>query len=162
MGLVKIEPKHFKAIIIMIQGTEEYLLWLENYLEATYQKPILENFLNLLILGIEKGKITYSCTIKDYQTNFYGFTHGGVLASICDVAMGVSCISLGKQVVTIDMNISYIKNVPLGSNLIAKGKVISVGKSIMRATGEIYHDEELLVKSQASYFIKGDFHKNNK
>jgi uncharacterized protein (TIGR00369 family) len=145
----------------MIQKKTEYLSWLKNYLEETYQKPILENFLNLHILDIEKGKITYSYTIKDLQTNFYGFAHGGALASICDVAMGVSCITLGKQVVTIDMNISYIKNVPVGNTLIAKGEVISAGKTIMRAIGEIYHNEQLLVKSQASYFIMGDFHKNN-
>jgi acyl-CoA thioesterase len=145
------------STVIMVQKSTEYLNWLKKYLEETYQKPNLENFLNLQILNIEKGKVTYSCTIKDLQTNIYGFVHGGTLASICDVAMGVSCITLDKLVVTIDMSISFIKNVTAGNTLIAKGKVISSGKTIMRAIGEIYHNEQLLVRSQASYFVKGDF-----
>jgi acyl-CoA thioesterase len=40
----------------------------------------------------------------------------------------------------------------------AIGKVISCGKTIMRASGEIYDDQDqLLVSSQASYFVTGDF-----
>jgi uncharacterized protein (TIGR00369 family) len=149
------------STITMVQKNTEYLNWLKNYLEETYQKPNLENFLNLQILNIEKGKIAFSCNINDMQTNIYGFTHGGTLASICDVAMGVSCITLDKLVVTIDINISYIKNVPAGNTLIAKGEVISSGKTIMRAIGEIYHNDQLLVRSQASYFVKGDFQTKN-
>ena len=144
-----------------MQEKTEYLSWLKKYLEKAYQKPILENFLNLHMLDIEEGKANYKYTVKDMQTNFYGFAHGGVLASICDIVMGVSCITLDKQVVTIDMNISYIKNVPVENTLIAKGEVISAGKKIIRATGEIYHNEQLLVKAQASYFVKGNFYKNN-
>lgn len=143
----------------MSKKETDYFLWLKKYLEESYQKPIFEKFLNLNILEIKKGKASYSITIQDMQTNFYSYTHGGVLASVCDIAMGVSCTSYGKQVVTLDMNISYIKNVPAGSTIIAKGKVISAGKTIMRATAEIYHNEQLLVKSQASYFVMGDFQK---
>ncbi|MDD3080562.1 MAG: hypothetical protein PHH37_15880 [Paludibacter sp.] len=48
------------------------------------------------ILDLRKGEISYEYILKDFQTNFYGSAHGGVLASVCDVAMGVSCITLGK------------------------------------------------------------------
>ena len=145
----------------MIQKTSDYISWLKTYIEETYKTPILENFLDLQIQDIKKGEITYSCKIKDMHSRFYGFAHGGALASICDIAMGMSCITLDKLVVTIDMNISYIKNVRAGETIIAKGKVISEGKTIMRAIGEIYYNEQLLVKSQASYFIKGTFRGNN-
>ncbi len=144
-----------------MQEKTEYLSWLRKYLEETYKKPILENFLDLHMLDIEEGKAKLEYTVKDMQTNFYGFAHGGVLASICDIVMGVSCITLDKQVVTIDMNTSYIKNVPIENTLTAKGEVISDGKKIIQATGEIYHNKQLLVKAQASYFVKGNFYKNN-
>lgn len=137
--------------------SQEHLLWIQTYLKEIYQAPILENFLNLQIVEVTEGKVTFSTKIIDMHSNFYGFVHGGTLASISDVAMGVSCITLGKRVVTIDMSISYIKNAPTGSTLTAVGEVISNGRTIVRATGEIYHGQQLLVKSQASYFVTGEF-----
>jgi acyl-CoA thioesterase len=122
----------------------------------------MENFLGHQIDKVEEGKITYSTKIIDKHSNFYGFVHGGTLASISDVAMGVSCITMGKRVVTIDMSISYIKNTPTGSTITAVGEVISNGKTIMRAVGEIFNEQkQLLVRSQASYYVVGDFSEND-
>ncbi len=136
---------------------KEKLLWLQNYLKETYDTPILENFLGLEVSALEEGKIVYTSKIVDRHCNMYGFIHGGTLASVSDIAMGVACITLGKRVVTIDMNISYIKNAPAGSTITAIGQVVSNGRTIMRATGEIYCDGQLLVRSQASYFVTGEF-----
>lgn len=59
---------------------------------------------------------------------------------------------------TIDLNISYIKNAPAGSALTVTGQVVSGGKKIMRAEGRIYHGRQLLCRAQASYYVTGDFH----
>jgi acyl-CoA thioesterase len=92
------------------------------------------------------------------HSNIYGTVHGGTLASFSDIAMGTSCLTLGRKVVTIDMNISYIKSAPAGSTLTAIGEVISNGNTIMRVAGEIFDEHhQLLVRSQASYFVTGDF-----
>ncbi|OPX43479.1 acyl-coenzyme A thioesterase PaaI [Ruminiclostridium hungatei] len=136
---------------------KEKLLWLQNYLKETYDTPILENFLGLEVSALEEGKIVYTAKIVDRHCNMYGFIHGGTLASVSDIAMGVACITLGKKVVTIDMNISYIKNAPAGSIITAIGQVVGNGRTIMRATGEIYCEQQLLVRSQASYFVTGEF-----
>ena len=137
--------------------TKVNLAWLKNYLKDIYQTEILENFLDLQIIEIEKGSITYQIKIANKHSNMYGFIHGGTLASISDVAMGVSCITLGKKIVTIDMSTSYIKNAPTGSTVTATGKVISSGKTVMRAVCEIFCEQQLLVRSQASYFVIGNF-----
>jgi len=142
--------------------SKEHLLWVHNYLKEVYQTPILENFLELEVAEVEDGKISYSTKIIDKHCNIYGFVHGGTLASISDVVMGVSCITLGKRVVTTDMSISYIKNVPIGSTITAVGEVISNGKTIMRAVGKIFDEQQqLLVSSHASYFVTGEFCKND-
>jgi uncharacterized protein (TIGR00369 family) len=141
--------------------SKEHLSWIRNYLKEIYQSPILENFLELQVVELAEGKIIYRTKIIDKHCNMYGFVHGGTLASISDVAMGVSCLTLGKRVVTIDMNISYIKNVPTGSTLTAVGEVISTGKTIMRAVGQIFNEQQLLIRSQASYFVTGNFCEND-
>jgi len=142
--------------------SKEHLLWVRNYFKEIYRTPILENFLELQVVDIEEGKINYRTKIIDKHCNIYGVVHGGTLASIADVVMGVSCVTLGKRVVTLDMSISYIKNVHIGSTLTAVGEVISNGKTIMRAVGQIFNEQqELLVRAQASYFVTGDFCENN-
>lgn len=141
--------------------SEDHISWVRDYLKEIYKTPILENFLGLQIGALEEGKVTYKVKIDDKHSNMYGFVHGGTLASISDVAMGISCITFGKRVVTIDMSISYIKNAPKGSTLTAVGEVISNGKTIMRATGQVYDEkQQLLVSSQASYYVTGDFNEN--
>lgn len=138
--------------------TQKHLSWLREYYKEIYKTPILENFLELQIVELAEGKSTFCTKTAEKHSNMYGTVHGGTLASISDIAMGTSCITLGKRVVTIDMNISYIKGAPAGSTLTAIGEVISNGKTIMRVVGEIYDEQgQLLVRSQASYFVTGDF-----
>ena len=138
--------------------TEEHVLWIQNYLKEVYQTPILENFLGLEIIEVAGGKVKYRMKVNDKHCNIYGFVHGGTLASISDVAMGVSCVTMGKRVVTTDMSISYIKNVPVGNTLTAVGEVVSNGKTIMRAVSEIFSEQQqLLVRAHASYFVTGKF-----
>ncbi|MGE5630550.1 MAG: PaaI family thioesterase [Caulobacteraceae bacterium] len=140
----------------------EYLSWLCKYFKEITQTPILENFLELQIDELAEGECSFSTKTTEKHSNFYGTVHGGTLASISDIAMGTACLTLGKRVVTIDMNISYIKSAPKGSKLTAVGEVISSGKTIMRAAGEIFDEQgQLLVKSQASYFVTGDFGEND-
>ncbi|MHB1393988.1 MAG: PaaI family thioesterase [Clostridia bacterium] len=137
--------------------SQEYLSWLREYYNKIYQMPILENFLELQVVALEEGKSRFCTKTVEMHGNMYGTVHGGTLASISDIAMGTSCLTLGKRVVTIDMNINYIKSHPAGSKLTATGEVISSGRTIMRAVGEIFDEQnQLLVRSQASYFVTGD------
>lgn len=138
--------------------TEKHLSWLREYYKEIYQTSILENFLGLEVVELTEGKSSFSIKTAEKHSNIYGTVHGGTLASIADIAMGSSCLTLGKQVVTIDMNISYIKSAPSKSTLTTLGKVISNGKTIMRAVSEIFDEQgQLLVISQASYFVTGNF-----
>ncbi len=141
--------------------SQEHLTWMQSYIEKLCQTTILENFLGLRISQLEEGRVELAAPIEQKHCNFYGFVHGGTLSSISDIAMGIACLSQGKRVVTIDMSVSYIKNAPAGSELTAIGTVISSGRTIMRAVGEIYCGNQLLVRSQASYYVTGDFTEND-
>lgn len=141
--------------------TPEHLEWVRNYLIEVYQQPGLDKFLGLQIVEVAEGKVVLSMEVAEEHGNIYGSVHGGTLASLADVAMGFPCVTMGKRIVTIDMNISYIKGAPTGSTLTAVGELISNGNSILRSEGAIYNGEELLVKAQASYFIIGSLTKDD-
>jgi acyl-CoA thioesterase len=140
--------------------SQEYIEWIRNYLPQVFSMPIMENFLGLQPVEIEEGRAKMTAVIDQKHCNFYGYIHGGTLSSILDVAMGVACITLGKRIVTIDMSVSYMKNAPAGTTITAIGSVIGNGRTIMRAVGEIYHGDQLLARSQASYYVTGDFGEN--
>jgi len=136
----------------------DHLTWVKKYLTEIYQTPILENFLELEISELTSGKAVFWIKIGEKHSNIYGFAHGGILASLADVVMGAACITLGKRIVTIDLNINFIKGAPTESSLTATGLVISNGNTIIRAeTGIRDEDRQLIVTSQASYFVTGDF-----
>lgn len=141
--------------------TPEHFEWVRNHLTEIFQQPGLNRFLGLQIIEVAEGKIVLSMEVAEEHGNILGYAHGGTLASFADVTMGFPCMTLGKLGVTIDMNISYIDNAPTGSRITGVGRIISNGNRIIRSVGEIYDGEKLLVTAQASYYVVGDFTKDD-
>lgn len=136
---------------------KKHLAWVKDYFRKSARTDVLENFLGLRITTLGKGRAGCEMKALERHGNIYGTVHGGTLAAVADFAMGVACVTAGKRVVTIDMGVSYIKGAPAGTRLRAEGEVISAGRRIMRAEGRIYAGRELLAKSQASYYVTGEF-----
>jgi uncharacterized protein (TIGR00369 family) len=62
--------------------------------------------------------------------------HGGVIAALCDIAAHAAvAVRLGDMAPTIDLRIDYLA--PARGDLIAKGKLLRLGRSIGRADVEI-------------------------
>ena len=74
--------------------TQEHLSFVQKYLEEKYRTTVFDNFFDFKIVELKEGKAVYNVKIDKKHTNIYGFVHGGVFATICDVVMGVSCITL--------------------------------------------------------------------
>ncbi len=136
--------------------TQEYLSRLQGRLEKTFQVSGLESDLGVKLEELQDGMVRLSLATAEKHGNVYGIVHGGILASLCDIVMATACVTLKKRIVTLDMNISYIKNAPIGSTLTAVGEVVHNGRTIVRTSGRIYHGEILLASAQASYYAKGD------
>ncbi len=138
-------------------ATKKHIDWVKEYFRKACGTPVLENFLGVTLDSAEEGKVSCRMKAAPAHGNIYGTVHGGTLAALADFAMGVACVTTGKRVVTIDMNISYIKGSPVDCGLRAEGQVVSAGRRIMRAEGRIYGGDQLLARTQASYYITGDF-----
>jgi uncharacterized protein (TIGR00369 family) len=62
--------------------------------------------------------------------------HGGVIAALCDIAAHAAvAVRLGDMAPTIDLRIDYLA--PARGDLVAKGKLLRLGRSIGRADVEI-------------------------
>lgn len=98
------------------------------------------------LLGIELTKfeadgIEYQLTISDKHLATPTTSHGGVLSAYMDGILGLAALyvssEIGCLVSTVEFKINYLKPARKGDVLIGLGKVISKGKRIIIAQGEI-------------------------
>jgi uncharacterized protein (TIGR00369 family) len=76
------------------------------------------------------------------QSPFY---HGGVVASLADiVAHAAVAVRVGRMVPTIDLRVDYLRAAPAG-DLMATGRILTVGRSVGRADVEIVGSEGKIV-----------------
>ena len=76
-----------------------------------------------------------------------GYTHGGILASIIDVAADYAiAVQLGRPVPTIDIRVDYHRAAMPG-DLIAKARVVRLGSQYSTAEASVYDGAGTLVAS---------------
>jgi uncharacterized protein (TIGR00369 family) len=85
------------------------------------------------------GLITGKITLTDKQQGPPDFAHGGATAALVDEAMGASIWQAGYTVVAVNLNVDYIKPVPLGQEIEVSGQIAEVeeGEKIVKAEGQI-------------------------
>jgi uncharacterized protein (TIGR00369 family) len=65
------------------------------------------------------------------------FYHGGVIASLVDIAAHAAiAVRVERMVPTIDLRVDYLRAAPAG-DLFATGRILTIGRSIGRADVEI-------------------------
>lgn len=66
-----------------------------------------------------------------------GYVHGGASAALLDEALGLSIWYAGLQVVTVNLNINYLKPVPLGKQVHIQGAMSGRENRRIYAEGKI-------------------------
>ena len=123
-----------------------------------------QHFVGIEVLKLGEGKSILQLELKDHHFNLYGIPHGGVHATLLDIAMGTAASfpdSSGKEVdsVTLNLSVDYIAP-PSSRILTAKGKITKKGKSIAYCTAEIFDQDKTLIASGRSIFKLYDREKN--
>ncbi|WP_378951579.1 PaaI family thioesterase [Pelosinus sp. sgz500959] len=138
---------------------ENKVEWLTKHLSVIYEQNPYVKLLDMSIVKLDAGYTELSMPIiENKHTNLYQIAHGGALASLADTIMGVACATLGKKVVTLEMNINFIKAAAPQAAIIGIGNVIHNGKNTMVAEGKIIDGENnLLATSRGTFFVMGEF-----
>ncbi len=135
--------------------------WLMEHLSDIYDKNPYLKLLGMDIVKLEEGYAEISMPIiENKHTNLYNIAHGGAIASLADTIMGVACATVGKKVVTLEMNMNFIKAVPPQAAIRGIGKITHNGKSTMVAEGQLFDGENNLIgTSRGTFFVIGQFEK---
>lgn len=104
----------------------------------------------------EPGKTTVSLRPRPDLTNHFGIFHGGVLATLLDVAMASAARSLYPEaagVVTVDMSLQYMR--PASGTLQAEGRVVQSGRSTVFCEADLRDEAgQLLAKAIGTFKVR--------
>lgn len=108
---------------------------------------------DIIILESNEKTSKVKMNICENSLNPYGIVHGGLIFSMGDTVMGITIRSTGRDAVTLDGTINYLKP-GKGKYLIATSEVIKVGKTTSVLKANIYNDkEELIAVISATYYF---------
>lgn len=128
----------------------------EQYLTMIDQQNF-DHFINPDIIKLEDGQAEVRWAPQPEHLNRFGAIHGGALAGLIDTVAAIASLTKLKRIVTIEMNISYIKAGSLSTKVLAKGVVIQSGKSLIRTTVELFNeDNQLITRGNLTFFILGE------
>jgi uncharacterized protein (TIGR00369 family) len=83
----------------------------------------------------------------------HGYTHGGVIAALIDLAADWAMVrQTGRGVPTIDLRVDYHRPT-IRSDLVAHGKVVRAGGQFATAEARIFdRDNKLIASGRGTYF----------
>jgi acyl-CoA thioesterase len=132
---------------------------LKEYFQDTYRDNSYVKLLEMRLVQVEPGTASISMPVNpERHTNLYHVAHGGAMASLADTVMGVACGSVGRRVVTLELNMNFIKAADANTIITGVGRIIHNGRNTLVAEGEILSaDGTLLLKARGTFYVVGQF-----
>jgi len=136
---------------------KEQIQKIKDHYLTMIDKKNFDHFINPDIIRLEDGLTEVRWLPQPEHLNRFGAIHGGALAGLIDSVAAIASLTKLKRIVTIEMNISYIKAATITNKILAKGVVIQAGKSLIRTTVELFNeDNQLITRGNLTFFIMGD------
>jgi acyl-CoA thioesterase len=122
-------------------------------------KSSFENFLGVKFNKYQDGCCEIDLVIKDQHLNIGGSVHGGIINSLCDIALSgaVTCefVDKAESVVTMQMNVNFLRAGMPGDKLSAWGEVVKKGRTIYYVEGGVKNqDGKLIARASGDWFVK--------
>jgi uncharacterized protein (TIGR00369 family) len=127
---------------------------LERVQELVTRGP-LHKWLGLKVVAVHDDGIELTATWREeWVVNpDRGYTHGGILATLVDLAADWAMVKkLGRGVPTIDLRVDY-HAAAMPGDLTARGKVVRLGTQFSTAEASIYDAKgKLIASGRGTYF----------
>lgn len=127
-----------------------------NYIKGSVDSTPFYNLLGIKLLKLGRGIAELSVTPEDQHSNPIGLIHGGLVMSLADAAMGNAIRSTGIKAVTVDCSTGFLSAAEVGETVVAKGKVLKVGRKIIFAEAKVWAGEKLLADARGTFYKTGE------
>lgn len=98
---------------------------------------------NYEVIRVEPNYCELEGIITNTSTNHLNIVHGGYIFGLADTAAGIAAMTDGRNAVTINSSISYLKP-SKGNKLKAIAKCIKNGKNVAFFEVSVYDDNDVL------------------
>ena len=110
----------------------------------SFQRQGFMRSIGAVLESVESGAVTISCSAADDLTQQHGLIHGGVIASLADVACGYAALSLmpdGKEVLTVEFKVNFLK--PANTDrVIAVAQVVQAGRTLTVCEATVFDSSQ--------------------
>ncbi len=113
---------------------------LRSYLQERLKHNYFIQHMGIELQGLDTGFAELNLHVQEHHLQQNGFTHGGVTATLCDVATGIAAYTVvaeGKNVVTVDLKISYL-NPSVSRKIRTEGRVVKSGNFLIFCEGRVF------------------------
>ena len=100
------------------------------------------------------GELSLGLRIEERHLNSRGTCHGGLLATMADIALGYACAEAnreGKNFVTIDLSVEYLAAARAGDWLHSEVRVLNADTRTASATGHLCVGEVQIARISANF-----------
>jgi uncharacterized protein (TIGR00369 family) len=107
-------------------------------------------------IDVEKGIAVFEVTVDETHLRSMGIVHGGVVATLLDSTLGCACWTLAPanhHLVTVQLNINYIRPGWLGERLVCHSEVRHAGQMTAVSRGEVRTSDGSLVAAASGTFM---------
>lgn len=117
------------------------------------------SFLHLLgirPIAFDQGRGRMELTVEPRHLRSLEIVHGGVVATLLDSVMGMAAGSLAppdSYVVTVQLNVHFLRPAREGESLVATAQVIHSGRQTAVARGEVHASAGALIASGSATFL---------
>ncbi|MBR2519617.1 MAG: PaaI family thioesterase [Selenomonadaceae bacterium] len=125
----------------------------EQIIKFCHENTVI-NFLDIEV--VDGDEIHLELCADSRHANLYSMTHGGVLTTMADTAMGAKCLELGKRVVTVSLTINFMHPMMTGTRIKTEACVLHDGHKTMVCECRLVDGNgKLCAKANATFFVIG-------
>jgi uncharacterized protein (TIGR00369 family) len=109
-------------------------------IRRSFERQGLMRTLGATLEAVDSGSVTVSCGFDERLTQQHGLFHGGLLASLVDVACGYAALSVmpaDREVLTVEFKINFLKPAKT-DRVIAVGTVVQAGRTLTVCDGSVF------------------------
>jgi uncharacterized protein (TIGR00369 family) len=100
----------------------------------------------------EEGTIYGKVTLNEAQQGPPSLAHGGATTALLDEAMGAAIWYAGLRVAAVNLNVDFLRPVPLGTEIEVTGWMVNKEQKVVRAEGEVrLPDGEIAVSARGTF-----------
>ncbi|RZK27356.1 MAG: PaaI family thioesterase [Hymenobacter sp.] len=139
----------------MSTNSEEPNADLEARIRRKLERQYFMHLIGADLTRIEPGRIEAELALGQQHQQQRGFAHGGLVATMADLAAGFAAVTLvpdGVGVVTAELKVSYL-NPGVGTRLRAVGWVLKAGRRLHFCEAEVWCDDVLIAKATATMAV---------